>query len=477
MSTETPRPRATRRIPPTLRHPAPQGLSQRTIETDFSGGVLTSNGGVSLLRRADERLDLTRRLAACFTDHRNPALVVHQVETLILQRLYALALGFEDLNDHDDLRRDPALQAVAGRMTPRRRDCAPLAGKSTLNRLELAAAGRDDAKARKIVVDTRKLDRLLVALFLASFATPPAVLVVDVDATDIPLHGTQEERFFHGFYHEYCYMPLLFLAGRHPLLVRLRSAGQDAAAGVEQDLGWLLDRLRTAWPATRIIVRTDSGFCREAILAACERRPRVDHVIGLARNRRLEREIEDEMAAAVLRAEETGAPARRFREFRYATRTSWSRERRVIGKAEALPPAQPGGQGKRNPRFIVTSLPAATHPARELYERLYCARGEAENRVKEHKLHLFSKRCSSNLFGANTLRFYLSTFAMILFRALREALRGTRLAAASADRLRLRLLRIAALVRTSVRRVHLALSSNCPDEDLFRLAWARLHPT
>ena len=269
------------------------------------------------------------------------------------------------------------------------------------------------------MVDTRKLDRLLVAVFLASFPTPPAVVIVDLDATDLPLHGTREERFFHGYYRACCYMPLMVLIGGHPVLVR--SAGRDAAAGVEKDPGWLLDRLRTAWPATRIIVRTDSGFCREAILAACERR--------------------------------------------------------VIGKAEALPPAQPGGQGKRNPRFIVTSLPAATHPARELYERLYCARGEAENRVKEHELHLFSRRCSSNLFGANTLRFYLSTFAMILFRALREALRGTRLAAASADRLRLRLLRTAALVRTSVRRIHLAMSSTCPDQDLFRLAWARLHPT
>ena len=429
------------------------------------------------MRRTDEGLDLTRRVAACFTDYRQPGLVVHDVETLVLQRLYGLALGYEDLNDHEHLRRDPALQAVAGRTVPRRGDCAPLAGKSTLNRLELAAAGRDDHKARKIVVDTGRLDRLLVALCVESFATEPEEVVLDLDATDIPLHGTQEERFFHGYYREYCYMPLLFLIGRHPVLVRMRSAGRDAAAGVEEDLGWLLDQLREAWPTTRIILRTDSGFCREPILAACEQRERVDYVIGVAKNSRLTSEIEIEMAEAVLRAEETKAPARLFREFRYATLTSWSRERRVIGKAEALPPAATGGNGKENPRFIVTSLPARTHPARYLYEYVYCARGDAENRVKEHKLGLFSARCSSNLFGANTLRFYLSTFAMILFRALREALHGTRLAVASADRIRLRLLKIGALVRMSVRRVHLALSSACPEQDLFRLAWERLGAT
>ena len=460
-----------------MRHPAPEGLPQPTIETDFSGGVITSNGGVPLLRRADERLDLTRRLAACFTDHRRPELVVHDVETLVLQRLYGLALAHEDLNDHEDLRWDHALQAVAGRTTPRRRDCAPLAGKSTLNRLELAAAGRNDAKARKIVVDTRRLDRLLVALCVESFRSAPAEVVLDLDATDIPLHGEQEERFYHGYYREYCYMPLLFLIGQQPVLVRMRSAARDAAAGVEEDLDWLLDRLREAWPTTRIILRTDAGFCREKIMATCERREGVDYVLGLAKNRRLEKEIEIEMAAAVIEAGEKGQAARQFREFRYSTLKSWSRERRVIGKAEALPPPEGGGEAKENPRFVVTSLPAETHPARVLYEHLYCARGEAENRVKEHKLGLFSARCSSNLFGANTLRFYLSTFAMILFRGLREALHGTRLAVASADRIRLRLLKIGALVRMSVRRIHIAMSSACPDQDLFRLAWERLGAT
>ena len=477
MAIKRPPRRVTRCVSPILRHEAPASLLQRSIETDFTGGVITSNGGVTLLRRADERLGLTRRVAACFTDHRRPELVVRDVETLVLQRLYGLALAYEDLNDHEDLRRDPALQAVAGRTTPRRGDCAPLAGKSTLNRLELAAAGRNDPKARKIVVDAGRMDELLVALCVESYESEPAEVVLDLDATDIPLHGEQEERFFHGYYREYCYMPLLFLIGQQPVLVRMRSAAREAAAGVEDDLGWLLDRLREAWPATRIILRTDSGFCREKILAACESREGVDYVIGVAKNRRLEKEIEIEMAQAVLQAQEKGTAARLFREFCYSTLTSWTRERRVIGKAEALPPTEEGGKSKENPRFIVTSLPAETHPARYLYEHLYCARGEAENRVKEHKRGLFSARCSSNLFGANTLRFYLSTFAMILFRGLREALRGTRLAVASADRIRLRLLKIGALVRMSVRRVHLAMSSACPDQDLFRLAWDRLAAT
>ena len=442
-------------VAPPLRQQGPEGLSQRSIETDFSGGVITSNGGVTLLRRADDRLGLTLRVVACFADHRQPGLVVHDVETLLLQRLYGLALGYEDLNDPEELRRDPALQAVAGRMTPRRGDCAPLAGKSTLNRLELSAAGRDDRKGRKIVVDTGCLDRLLVSLCVESFATAPEEVVLDLDATDIPLHGTQEEPFFHGYYRDYCYMPLRFLIGRHPVLVRLRTAGRDAAAGVEQD----------------------SGFCREPVLAACERRENVDYVVGIAKNARLTREMEVEMALALQETAATGKAARRFGEFRYATLDSWSRTRRVIGKAEALPPTVAGGQPKENHRFIVISLPAPTHPAQELYEQTYCARGDAENRVEEHKLHLFSARCSSNLFGANSLRFYLSTFAMILFRALREALHGSWLAVASAGRIRLRLLKIGALVRIAVRRVYLAMSSAGPDQDLFRLAWVRLNPT
>ena len=272
-------------------------------------------------------------------------------------------------------------------------------------------------------MDTKRLDRLLLALCVESFQSEPAEVVLDLDATDIPLYGGQEERFFHGYYREYRYMPLLFLIGQQPVLLRMRSAARDAAAGVEDDLGWLLDRLREAWPATRIILRTDSGFCREKILAACESREGVDYVMGVAKNRRLKKEIE--MAQAVLQAREKGTAARLFREFCYSTLTSWTRERRVIGKAEALPPTEEGGKSNENPRFIVTSLPAETHPARVLYEHLYCARAEAENRVKEHKRGLFSARCSSNLFGANTLRFYLSTFAMILFRGLWEALHGT----------------------------------------------------
>ena len=272
-------------------------------------------------------------------------------------------LGYEDLNDHEELRGDPALQAVAGRMRPRRSDCAPLAGKSTLNRLELSAAGRDDRKARRFVVDTGRLDRLLVALCVESFPSAPEEVVLDLDATDIPLHGTQEARFFHGYYREYCYMPLLFLIGRHPVLVRMRSAGKDAAGGVEEDLGWLLDRLRAAWPTTRIILRTDSGFCREPILAACERRENVDYVVGIAKNARLTREMAAEMALALEETGETGKAARRFGEFRYATLDSWSRERRVIGEGGSAA-ADRGGRPAKGEPPLHRDLTARPHPSR-----------------------------------------------------------------------------------------------------------------
>ena len=307
-------------------------------------------------------------------------------------------------------------------------------------------------------------------LFLDSGPAPPEI-VLDLDSTDIPLHGEQEERFFHGYYREYCYMPLLVFCGRTPLLARLRSAAEDGAAGVEKDLARLVERIRARLPHTHIILRTDSGFCREPILAWCESAG-VDYVIGLARNRRLQDRIAPAMRRSRSRAATTGRRSRRFRSFRWRTRTSWSRRRRVVAKAEALPGSN-GSQGKDNPRFLVTSLPASTHPARKLYEEFYCARGDAENRVKEHKLHLFSKRCSTNLFDANALRFLFATFACVLVERLRAAQKGER---ASPDTLRLRLLRIGGRVRKSVRRIHIALSSAFPDQHLFRHAWNALAP-
>ena len=349
-----------------------------------SGRTRTSDGGVVLLGRADERLKLISRLAGCFWDHRNPLFTVHSVEALVGQRLLALALGREVLNDHDRLRHDPAIGAVLGRTEPLRRDCAPLAGKSTLNRLELSAAGAEASKHRKIVANFAAMDQLLVDLFLESRPEPEEI-VLDLDSTDIPLHGEQEDRFYHGYYREYCYMPLLVFCGRTPLLARLRSAGEDGAAGVEKDLARLVERIAPAMRRSR------------------------SRVVA------------------------TGRPSRRFRSFWWRTRTSWSRtrtswsrRRRVVAKAEALSKSE-GRGSKANPRFLVSSLPASTHPAQKLYEEFYCARRDAENRVKEHKLHLFSQRCSSNMFDANALRFLFSTFAYVLMETLRGALKGTKL--------------------------------------------------
>ena len=448
--------------------PLPGSHGKRRIDVDFSGGTLTSVGGFVLLGLADERLDLIPRLAGCFEDLRSPLLTVHPVEALVGQRL--LALGREDLNDHDRLRQDPAIGAVLGKTEPAQSDCAPLAGKSTLNRLELSAAGALPSKHRKIVADFDALDPLLVDLFLDSRPAPPEI-VLGLDSTDIPLHGEQEKRFLHGYYQEYCYMQLLVFCGRTPLLARLRSAAEDGAARVEKDLARLVERIRARWPHTHIILRTDSGFCREPILAWCESAG-VDCVVGLARNRRLQDRITPAMRRSRSRAATTGRQSRRFRSFWWRMRTSWSHRRQVVAKAEVLPGSN-GRQGKDNPRFLVTSLPASTHPAQKLYEEFYCTRGDAENRVKEHKLHLFSKRCATNLSDANAHRFLFATFACVLGERLRAALKGER---ASPDTPRLRLLRIGGRVRNSVRRIHIALSSAFPDPHLFRHAWNALAP-
>ncbi len=310
-------------------------------------------------------------------------------------------------------------------------------------------------------------------LFLESRPEPEEI-VLDLDSMDIPLHGEQEDRFYHGYYRENCYMPLLVFCGRTPLLARLRSAGEDGAAGVEKDLARLVERIRARWPQTRIILRTDSGFCRDPILSWCESAG-VDYVIGLARNARLQERIAPAMRRSRSRVVATGRPSRRFRSFWWRTRASWSRRRRVVAKAEALPTSE-GRGSKANPRFLVTSLPASTHPAQKLYEEFYCARGDAENRVKEHKLHLFSQRCSSNMFDARALRFLFSTFAYVLMETLRGALKGTKLERATPDTFRLRLLRIGGRVRRSVRRIHIALSSAFPDREIFRHAWNTLAP-
>jgi len=437
----------------------------RTVVANFDGGAITSDAGALLLGATDKVLGLTHRLAACFKDSRNPAFTEHAVETLLMQRVVGIALGYEDLNDHDQLRHDPVMAVLAGKLAASRADCAPVAGKSTLNRLELS---RDEpTRYHKIAADTAAIEALFVDLFLDAHAKPPAQITLDVDATDDPLHGHQEGRFFHGYYDGYCYLPLYIFCGRHLLAAKLRRSNIDASAGTVEELTRIIGRIRARWPRVRILLRGDSGFCREALMVWAEAN-RVDYVFGLARNERLSGEIEAEMAKAQAAAEASGRSARRFRDFRWATLKSWSRMRRVTGKAEWT-------EGKANPRFIVTSLPRCTVDARRLYEDIYCARGEMENRIKECQMDLFADRTSAATMAANQLRLWFASFAYVLLCALRRiGLVHTQFANATCATIRLRLLKIGALVRVSIRRVVLAMASACPWQHEFALTHALL---
>jgi len=437
----------------------------RPVVASFDGGAITSDAGALLLGATDRVLGLTRRLAACFTDSRDPAYTEHTVETLVMQRVVGIALGYEDLTDQDELRHDPVLATLAGKLTASRSDGAPLAGKSTLNRLELSR--EEPTRYARIAADTAAIEALFVALFLDAHAKAPAQITLDLDPTDDPLHGQQEGRFFHGYYDCYCYLPLYIFCGRHLLAAKLRCSNIDGAAGAVEEVARISGQIRARWPRVRILLRADSGFCREDLMAWCEAN-RVDYVFGLARNPRLTAEIATERAAAQAAAEKTGKPARRFKDFRWSTRDSWSRIRRVIGKAEWT-------EGEANPRFLVTSLPAAAIDARQLYERVYCARGEMENRIKECQLDLFADRTSAATMRANQVRLWFASFADVLLCALRRiGLAFTRFARASCGSIRLNLLKIGALVKISVRRVHLAMASACPCQHEFALAYALL---
>jgi hypothetical protein len=441
-------------------------VESRAVVASFDGGRLTSDAGALLLGATDRVIGLTRRLAACFTDVRDPALIEHEVETLVMQRVVGIALGYEDLLDHDDLRHDPVLATLVGKLSARRRpNCAPLAGKSTLHRLELSRP--EPTRYAKLAADTAAIEALFVDLFLDAHRRPPKQITLDLDATDVPLHGAQEGRFFHGFYNSYCYLPLYVFCGRHLLAAKLRRANIDAAAGAVDEVARLVGRIRARWPRVRVLLRADSGFAREALMAWCEAN-RVDFLFGLARNERLAAEIGTAMEQARAEAEATGRPARRFRDFAWSTRKSWSRERRVVGKAEWT-------NNKPNPRFVVTSLRRHEAAARHLYEAIYCARGEAENRIKECQLDLFADRSSAATMRANQLRLWFASAAYVLMVALRRiGLAHTAFATATCGTIRQKLLKIGALVRISARRVHIAMASACPCRDDFALAHARL---
>jgi len=437
----------------------------REVVAAFDGGAITSDAGGLLLGAADRAIGLIDRFARCFTDHRRRELIEHEVATLVGQRVFGLALGYEDLNDHDRLRHDPLLAVLAGKLVARRSDCAPVAGKSTLNRLELSRP--EPSLYHKISHDEAAVADLFVTLFLEAHGRVPKQIVLDLDATDDPLHGHQEGRFFHGYYDCYCYLPLYVFCGRHLLAAQLRPSNIDGSAGALEEIARIIAQVRARWPRTRILLRADSGFAREALMAWCEAND-VDYLFGLARTDRLVAEIEAELAAAAAHSRRTGKPARRFKDFLWTTLDSWSRRRRVIAKAEWT-------QGEANPRFIVTSLAPADAEARHLYEKVYCARGEMENRIKEQQLDLFADRTSTRTMRANQLRLWFAAMAYVLLCALRRiGLEHTQFARATCGTIRLALLKIGALVRVSHRRIKIAMASGCPYQDEFRGAHALL---
>ena len=435
----------------------------RLVSARFSERQLSTEGGALLLRESDRKIGLLSRVSKCFSDHRQPWLIEHELGELLAQRIYGLALGYEDLNDHEELRRDPLLAVLAGK----RKLQEPLAGKSTLNRLELSPAGSPiENRYHKITYSTEALDRLLVEVFLEAYKRAPRQIVLDLDVTDTPLYGKQEDRFFHGYYNEYCYLPLYIFCGDHLLCARQRASNQDASAGSRQEVERIVKQIRQRWPKVRILLRADSGFCREELMGWCEQN-RVDYVFGLARNARLQREIAAQLQEAKQEHQRTGKAARVFAEFSYRTRKSWSRSRRVVAKAEYLEKGE-------NPRFVVTSLSADSWEAAALYEKTYCGRGEMENRIKE-QLSLFADRMSTESLRANQLRLYFSSLAYVLVHALRRlALAGTQWAHAQVQTIRLRLLKIAAEVRLSVRRIWVSYSNAYPWKEMFATAWLAL---
>jgi hypothetical protein len=448
-----------------------QPHGRREVLADFDGGKITSDAGGLLLREVEERLGIIRQFAGCFTDHRDEELIEFSVEELLLQRVMGLAMGYEDLNDHELLRHDPLLALLCGRKDITGADRLnpldhgkPLAGKSTLNRLELTPAGASQkSRYKKIVASIGQLQETLIDVFIRMKAKlcVPEELILDFDATDNPIHGDQLGKFFHGYYKNYCFLPLYSFCDGWPLLALLKPADIDASRGTVEALEKIVPKLRKAWPDVRIIVRGDSGFCRESIMHWCEEN-QVDYVFGLAKNTRLQKIIGKELHEAQELFEQTQVSSRVFKDFEYRTHKSWSKSRRVIGKAEHL------SKGS-NPRFVVTSLSEKRIAAKPLYEDLYCARGEMENRIKEQQLYLFADRTSTHGMRSNQLRLLFSTMAYVLHKALKEfGLKGTSIASAQVNTVRNKLLKIGGRITVSVRRVVLSLSQAYPYQELFR---------
>jgi len=452
-----------------------QTENSRKIAAHFNGGNISSDSGGLLLKQTEQATDIIAQFADCFEDHRDPDLIEHTVKELIAQRVYGLALGYEDLNDHDELRNDPLLAVLVGKEDPtgkdriRKRDKGKaLAGKSTLNRLELTPVRANKAsRYKKITINKEMVDTFFTNVFLQSYDKAPSTIVLDLDATDDPVHGHQLGRFFHGYYKNYCFLPLYIFCGDHLLCSRLRPADIDASAGSVKELERIVSQIRSQWPDVQIIIRADSGFCREQIMFWCEQN-NVDYIFGLAKNERLKKEIAEELKQAKELHEQTSQPERIFRDFEYQTLKSWSKSRRVVGKAEYM-------EKGANPRFVVTSLSAKQFDAKTLYEQQYCARGDMENRIKEQQLYLFADRTSAATMRANQLRLWFSSVAYTLLNALRRlGLKGTKLAKAQCDTIRLKLLKIGAQIKVTVRKVWVSLSESYPYQQLFKQVYENL---
>ena len=427
----------------------------RQIVAEFSGGTITTDAGSLLLKEADLKMNLLTRFSQCFTDRRSPLLIEHTLEQMLRQRVYGLALGYEDLNDHDLLRQDPLLAVMAGKAEP---GTDLLAGKSTLNRMELGTG--TPSRYKKITFWRDSVDELLVDVFLEAHPVAPAQIVLDIDTTDMALHGNQEEKFYHGYYKHYCYLPLYIFCGDHVLCARLRPSSIGPAVGSRKEVERIVKQIRQRWPEVEIILRGDSGFCGDELLTWCENNG-VHYVVGVARNQRLEKLIDGQLAEAKQQFEATQQPARVFVEFEHKTlKGMWNKNRRVVAKAEHI-------NGKSNPRFIVTSLEAERWEKQKLYEELYCGRGDMENRIKEQFV-LFADRVSVSTMRGNQLRLYLSVIAYTLMNGLRRVgLKATTMATAQVGTIRLKLLKIGAMIQVTVRKVWVRMASSYPYQALF----------
>jgi hypothetical protein len=448
---------------------------RKEVVSTFDGGTITSDAGSILLREVEARSGIIRQFSECFTDFRNPEKIEHKLKDLIAQRIFGLALGYEDLNDHDDLRLDPMLALLVGKLDPtgqdriRDRDKGKaLAGKSTLNRVELTLPDANTkSRYKKVVLQPKKVDQFFVDMFLQSHKRSPKQIILDLDATDDPLHGKQEGRFFHGFYNNYCYLPLYIFCGNDLLCARLRRSNIDVSEGSVEELDRIVRRIRHKWTEVKIIIRGDSGFCRESIMSWCEKND-IDYVLGIAKNSRLNQAIEEELEEAKKEYEATGKASRIFKDFNYRTRKSWGRSRRVVGKAEYL------AKGA-NPRFVVTSIPIEILSSQALYENVYCGRGDMENRIKEQQLYLFADRTSCSQMRANQIRLWFSSVAYTLMQALRRlGLKGTKMEKAQCHTIRLKLLKIGARIRITTRRILISMASGYPYENTFALAYSNL---